>query len=114
MAAEKERNPFFLIFSGGANCAVHDASGDEHIHIQPNIIQHSVRGNGEGEKSNIPIVEVEEPLPKSIVAQDEAIAATSTAKSPTSEKEVAVVTAEDWDMLQNRRMHRLPATKPTG
>lgn len=50
----------------------------------------------EGEQATIPIVE--KPLPTSsveLVAQDEAIAATSTPKSPTSEEEVAAPTAED-------------------
>jgi hypothetical protein len=85
---------------------VHDASGDEHIQPKPIAIStpamvleamaKRVPDRLEGEQATIPIVE--KPLPTSsveLVAQDEAIAATSTAKSPTSEEEVAAPTAED-------------------
>jgi len=76
---------------------VHDASGDEHIQPPPIAISTPamvledmakiVPERLEGEQATIPIVE--EPLPTrsvELVAQDEAIAATSTAKSPTSEE----------------------------
>jgi RNA 3'-terminal phosphate cyclase len=85
---------------------VHDASGDEHIQPKPIAIRtpamvleamaKRVPERLEGEQATIPIVE--KPLPTSsveLVAQDEAIAATSTAKSPTCEEEVASPTAED-------------------
>ncbi|KAK8708318.1 hypothetical protein V6N13_059362 [Hibiscus sabdariffa] len=66
---------------------VHDASGDEHI--QPKLIARSTPA--------MVLEAMAKMVPESVelVAQDEAIEATSTAKSSTSEEEVAAPTAED-------------------